>query len=478
MRRRNYYAIIAALAITSAGSYGQAELGEHVRATNDPLFTAEEMVGRPTDTTVTINAVATKNLDVYYEYGTKAGAYTGKSAVTKFPAKEGVNVLLDKLQPNTRYFYRMRYRETGAKDFSMRPEHSFMTQRKPGSTYTFTVQFDDHLDDNTDDKTFELSEKTMAAERPDFVVDLGDNFFTDKLRPPTKDGVEYRVQLMRSYYNLVNHSTAMFLALGGHEGEKPQYLNGTPDNLAVWDTVMRKKYIPNPEPNGFYTSTGKEEPFMGLREANYAWTWGDALFIVLDPYWNRPVPPEQATNGWALTLGREQYDWLKKTLETSNAKYKFVFSHHLIGGFQTEGGGARGGIEAAKYLEMGGYNYDDTWAWDKMRPGWPMPIHQLFVKNNVTVYFHGHDHTYVKQDLDGVVYQSGPQPSARNTVLNDRAKVYRYTHGTILGYTGYIRVTVSPEDTKVEYVTTWLPGKDTEHKNGWIADSYTIRPTK
>ena len=43
---------------------------------------------------------------------------------------------------------------------------------------------------------------------------------------------------------------------------------------------------------------------------------------------------------------------------------------------------------------------------------------------------------YVKQELDGVIYQTGPHPSARNTELNDRAKVYNYESGTILGGTG------------------------------------------
>jgi len=477
MTRKKTYGIIGAVLVTAVLAWAQAELGTHTRATNDPVFIAEEMLGRPTDTTITVNASAAKDLEVYYEYGTRPGTYTGKTAVTKFPAHEGVNVLLDNLKSNTQYYYRMQYREAGAKAYMARAEHSFWTHRPPGSTYTFAVQFDPHLDDNTDDATYKLSLQNMAKEKPDFLIDLGDNFFTDKLRPPTAAGVESRVQLMRSYYNIVNHSTTMFLALGGHEGEAPKNYDGTANNLAVWDTIYRKKYIPNPEPNGFYTSTGKAEPFMGLREANYSWEWGDAVFIILDPYWNRSVPPEQGTGDWGMTLGKEQYDWLKKTLETTKAKYKFVFSHSLIGGMKTSGGGSRGGIEGAKFLEMGGYNYDGTYAWDKMRPGWELPIHQLFAKNKGTIYFHGHDHTYVKQDLDGVVYQAGPQPSARNTELNDRAEVYKYTHGTILGGTGYIRVTVSPENVKVEYVETWLPEKETaKQKNGMIADSYIIKP--
>ena len=477
MNRLRNYCTAVVLILTSMGANAQNGLGPHVRGSDDPLFIATEMLGRPTDTSITVNAAAKKNLEAYYEYGTKAGTYTGKTDIVLFQANAGVNVEISKLKPNTRYFYRMRYREPGTTVFSSRPEYSFMTQRTPGSTFTFVVSFDDHLDDNSDDATMKLTMQNIAAERPDFYLSVGDNFFTDKLNPVTGPAVEDRVQLLRSYYQLMNHSTSMFLTLGGHEGENPGRLNGTPNNLAVWDTQYRKKYIPNPEPNGFYTASGKPEPFMGLRQSNYAWTWGDALFIVLDPYWNKPVAPEIGSGDWGFSLGREQYEWMKKTLETSKAKYKFVFAHSLIGGQKLPSGGARGGIEGMKLLEMGGYNTDGTWGWDKARPGWSKPIHNVLADNKTTIFFKGHDHTYVKQELDGVIYQTGPQPSASNVELNDRARIYNYESGTVKGGTGYARVTVSPENVKVEYVETWLPAKETNtRKNRMIADSYTVKP--
>ncbi len=39
-----------------------------------------------------------------------------------------------------------------------------------------------------------------------------------------------------------------------------------------------------------------------------------------------------------------------------------------------------------------------------------MPIHQLLAKHGVQIVFHGHDHLYVKEDLDGIVYHEVPQP--------------------------------------------------------------------
>ena len=461
-----------------------AGYGNNPRGSDDPLFNAQELLGRPTATSITVNASALKNLEAYYEYGTKTGSYTGKTAQFRFANREPVSTLIDNLKPNTRYYYRLRYREPGTTNFMTRAEHSFMTARPPGSTYTFVVQFDPHLLEGNDMEAYKLSLKKMAADNPDFMIDLGDTAFVDR-ENPGKMGLEAfqahltnRNLLARSYFERINHSIPLYMVLGNHEGEWANKLDGTPNNIAVMNTLTRKKYYPNPEPNGFYSGVSRSEPFVGQRQSSYAWEWGDALFIALDPYWYSPQAPEQGGDWW-LTLGKEQYDFLKKALETSKAKYKFVFSHNLIGGLDMKGL-MRGGIETVKYLEMGGYNLDGTWGFDKARPGWAMPIHQLLVGNNATVYFHGHDHLYVKQDLDGIVYQEGPVPARKGLGDSSQsAKDYNYNHGTVVSGGGYLRVRVSPEDVKVEFVKTYLPAEeDASHKDGMIGDSYTIKARK
>ena len=453
---------------------------DHPRGTNDPLFIAQELLGRPTDAAVTVNAAALNDLEAYYEYGTEPGSYDGMTASVQLPAGEPVNVLIEGLEPNTRYYYRMRYREPGAERFAERPERTFHTARPPGSTFTFVVEFDPHMMETNDPEAFKLSLAKMLADNPDFMLDLGDTFFIDRylrLGPITAEQIEGRVQLLRSYFDLINHSVPLFLVMGNHEGEWGRRLDGTADNIAVLGTLGRKAYFPNPEPNGFYTGSSREEPFVGLRQSWYAFEWGDALFIALDPYWYEPEPPEQAGD-WSLTLGRAQYEWLKATLEASTATFKFVFSHNLIGGLNMRGQ-MRGGIEAVKYLEMGGYNLDGTWGFDEARPGWAMPIHQLMVAHNATIFFQGHDHLYAKQDLDGIVYQTGPVP-ARSGLYDatTSARNFNYNHGTVLGGSGYLRLRVSPEEVNVDYVQTYLPGEEDEtHRDGMVADSYTIRAT-
>ena len=452
--------------------------GTHPRGTDDPVFVGQELLGRPTDTSVAVNVAPRKTVQIFYEYGTKSGSYSGKTMPVVVAAGEPMHVLIDALKPDTEYYYRLRYREPDAKTFDARPEHWFHTQRGPGKSFTFDVEFDPHMVENTSEEAFKLTLKKMLADRPDFMIDLGDNFFTDRERPPTQAGVLDRVLLLRSYYDILDHSVPLMLSIGNHEGEWGRNLAQGEKGLAVMDTLARKKYFPNPEPNSFYSGSSKSEPLVGLRQANYAWQWGDALFIVLDPYWHRPEAPEMAGD-WSLTLGRDQYEWLKKTLENSTAKYKFEFSHNLIGGLNMRGN-MRGGIEVAKYLENGGYNLDGSWGFDKARPGWAMPIHQLLVANNATIYFHGHDHLYAKQELDGLIYQEGPQPSRVGKFdATKSAKNYNYLHGTVLGGSGYIRVHVSPDDLKVEYVQTYLPNEeDATHKDGMIADSYVVKPRK
>jgi hypothetical protein len=172
----------------------------------------------------------------------------------------------------------------------------------------------------------------------------------------------------------------------------------------------------------------------------------------------------------------DQYNWFKKTITTSKAKFKFVFSHQLVGGNGTD---ARGGSEFAGLFEQGGYNLDGTYGFDTFRPGWGKPIHQLMNENNGIIYFHGHDHFFGKQDKDKVVYQEVPQPSAKNiTSITGTDPAYGYTNGILMSNRGYIYVTVSPDSVKVDYIKTYLPAEEnTNRKNGTIAYTYTIKPS-
>jgi hypothetical protein len=104
-----------------------------------------------------------------------------------------------------------------------------------------------------------------------------------------------------------------------------------------------------------------------------------------------------------------------------------------------------------------------------------MPIHQLLVQNKVNAVFHGHDHLFVKQDLDGIVYQEVPQPSTARYDVTSNAKEYGYVSGDVLGGPGHLRVTVSPSNVKVEYVRAYLPkDENAQRGNGQVDYTYLI----
>lgn len=108
-----------------------------------------------------------------------------------------------------------------------------------------------------------------------------------------------------------------------------------------------------------------------------------------------------------------------------------------------------------------------------MRPGWDKPIHQLLKDTNVTAVFHGHDHFYARQELAGIIYQLVPQPSHPGQEVK-QASAYGYNSGVILPPAGHIRVSVSNQNVRVDYVSASL----SDTKNGQIAYSYVIEKSK
>jgi len=427
-----------------------------------------EILGRPTPTSITVSILFDQDVEAYCESGDKPGIYSNTTPT--FNANKDVPVEVDMtgLTGNTSYFYRTQYRLKGSTSaFLSGSEHTFHTPRPARSSFTFAIEADPHLDSNSLPEAYSLTLQNILNQKPDFLFDLGDTFMSEKEPTKNQATVTARHLLFRPYFGAVCHSVPLYLILGNHEGEVGWELNGTANNLAVMASNTRKLYYPNPLPNSFYSGNTKEEPFVGLRENYYAFEWGDALFVILDPYWYTVNKPD-----WGWTLGPEQYNWFSKTLAESKARFKFVFCHNLVGGNTKD---ARGGAEFADLFEMGGKNSDGTNGWNSFRSGWEKPIHQLMVENKVTAFFHGHDHFFGKQEKDGIIYQVVPQPSNRN-ITNVQASEYGYVNGDFLPGRGYLKVSVSRESVKIDYILTYLPSEENlTRKNGEVAYSYTLK---
>jgi hypothetical protein len=434
-----------------------------VATSANPDILASEILVNPTDTSVSISVVPAKEMTIFYEYGMTSGNYTARTASQKGSADVPLETLITGLDANTRYFYRLRY------DGINGTEHSFITQRAPGSSFVFAIQADSHL--NTDmhcnPDLYKLTMQNIAASQPDFLIDLGDTFRTDKLNDINPETIKQTYLDQRQYFGMVSDSAPLFLVNGNHEMEWGWLLDGDPENPAVWSAQARNAYFPQPSPGDFYLGDTKTVDEVGQLHDYYSWTWGEALFVAIDPYWSTTTDPKQSGNRWDWTLGEEQYKWFRETLENSNSKYKFVFTHHVLGE-------TRGGVSEAPFFEWGGKNKDGSWGFDEERPGWGKPIHQMMVENGVTIFFQGHDHLFAREELDGVVYQTVPMP-ADDSYETPNAEFYPFA--ITKPESGYVRVSVAPEGITVDYIRSFLPiDESSNQKNGMADYSYTISP--
>ncbi len=422
------------------------------------------ILGRPTLDSVTVSVLCYEDTEGSLAYGTQSGKLASTTPARFFKKGESAEITLTSLQGNTRYFYQFLGGATNSAEFT------FHTARPPGGAFTFPVTADSHLDERTDPALYQLTLANALADLPDFHIDLGDTFMTEK--HPNRETATKQYLAQRYYFGQLSHSAPLFLVLGNHDGESPRIGEGGTDSLAVWSNSMRKRLFSNPIPDPFYSGNLQSHPVAGLLQDYYAWAWGDALFVVLDPFWFTQKQRGQSDR-WKRTLGAEQYQWLKRTLEASRARWKFVFVHNLVGGADEQ---SRGGVEAVPFYEWGGMNADGTSGFKENRPGWAVPIHQLLLQHTVNIVFHGHDHLYARQELDGIVYQEVPQPGYPGNGRAPRsAAEYGYRNGVMLGSSGYVRVSVSAPEVVVDYVRSSLRHNETsERTNRQIAHSYTI----
>jgi hypothetical protein len=495
--------------------------------TEVPAHDLDLVLARPTRTGVTVAATAATARSGAIEYW-RSGEAARRTTEFK-PMKPGETAFfeLTDLAPDADHGYRFVWRESQGGALKQGDEHRYRSPRSPGASFTFAMQADSHLDQGVDPAAYERTLLNVRESKADFFVDLGDTFMVDKRGADfERSAAQYDAQ--RYWFGIPCAEMPLFMVLGNHDGERGGA--GTRDaSMPAWSFGMRTARFPAPEPGrsgGMYT--GRTSPESGKGGNYYAFEWGDALIVALDPYWpttdrirggaggggNRAAggrgqgggqgggqgsgqgggqgpgdarsqePLKPVDGSWTSTLGREQYDWLERTLSGSKARFKFVFIHHLVGGMG--GAESRGGVESVPFFEWGGRNADGSDGFAEHRPGWPMPIHAMLVKHGVSAVFHGHDHLYVHGQRDGIHYQCVPQPG--NLAGGTRSAAhYGYASGTIMGSPGHVRVRVSPEAAKVEFVRTAIEGGRSGRArrgegdaaageaNGAVVDAYEIK---
>jgi hypothetical protein len=308
------------------------------------------------------------------------------------------------------------------------------TQRELGATFTFALITDNHIEPPEAAVIGDYGLRTMpdvardvGASKPDFLLNLGDmlDFHSFGFNLPPPDG-SYTKHAYLSYRRLLGDTlgnAAHFPAIGNWEGE---------DGCFTAEQVARSRdqrllYMPAPEPDTYPESGSKAEDY-------YAFTWGDALFVVLNVMSYTTTRHLLNTNpglpdDW--TLGADQMSWLQKTLEQATSKWRFLFIHHTVGG-------AGGNPDDSAYGRGGGR---------AAYVGEQATVHALMQKYGVEIFFYGHDHVFADMVVDDIHYTL---PGSAGAPWKFPAYETGYT--TFWSDSGYGRVEVSPTAVDVQFV--------------------------
>ncbi len=442
-------------------------------------FVCGEYLARPTAASITVNVIPAEEMQIYAEYGVKPGRYewsVGSRAACLpafFPATakkgEPVNLVMSGLEPSRRYYYRLRWRKDREKRFRRGVEGGFVTRRNPGENFSFAIATDSHLyqkwffaNSSPDEKkralgryTLEMLPRTLAnveAAGADFLITLGDEaqvHVYGKEPGPAKnpEDAENRYRITRDFYSRISRRIPVFFVPGNHEAEAPfndKQQSHSPE-LARIAREARMKFIPNPESGTYPEGAGEYENY-------FAWEWGDALCVAIDPFsytTEFPLLPEQ----W--TLGEKQLAWLEATLKNSGARWKFVFCHQFVGG-------KPGYLNWGHIYGKGGVNAVGFGQQEK--------IHELMKKYGARVYFYGHDHVYADGVKDGIHYTTCGSSSSPIWWVPNADFRENYENDFIVK-PGFVRVDVGPAEVRVAFIET----SPEAGVNGRIAAAYTIQ---
>jgi len=245
--------VCSLLLLTSAESMAlQFEVGPYLQHVTQTSITIMWLTDQPASSTV--------------EFGQKASLGQKVSLADKKKVHE---VALTGLEPETPYFYRVISEADGNK---LRSEiYTFQTAVHQESAFAYVVIGDTR----TYAKRFEKIAQLAWAERPNFVLHVGDVVSNGKNREEWLDEFLQPASILM-------HRVPLYVAIGNHERNAHWYYD----------------YMSYPKPENYYS-----------------FKYGNSEFFIVDT--NDDLKP-----------GSKQYQWLEKALAASTAKWKFVAHHH------------------------------------------------------------------------------------------------------------------------------------------------------
>jgi hypothetical protein len=465
-------AAVTAAACTAAQGCRRAAFdateGSRARAA---LLEGAEAAFRPTATGCTVHWVPAMPLDARLLAGATADTLDVVQEITSDGPTEAV---LAGHAPDSEVYWRCDFRPRGSQAWIPSPVRRFRTQRPAGGRFDVALVADTHVAHvlRSPQRVKNVASLTdhLLADRPEFVVFMGDEATTytpdeqgGQMNDETK--VRGRWRAWRELYAPLLASVPSYLVLGNHEGEGSCHQAWTRERWAMqrWSTIARKRYLLNPLPTTYPEggenagwSGDQNDPNTGGAQAGncspfqnyYAWTWGDALFVVLDVQrymsarGDAPTVPEQRS------LGTAQLSWLERTLARSTARWKFVLGHNVVGGWRYNRAGSAPGAYG-----RGGARYAYV--------GQQAQVTELMKRYGARLFLYGHDHIFAHQQTDGIQFVCCGRPTklpARDESTPGWVEAYghaaaRNPHDFYMAL-GYTRLSISPERVVVRYIRT------------------------
>ncbi|MCP4592122.1 MAG: hypothetical protein GY842_15415 [bacterium] len=499
---------IGALCAVLSNAFGSIPYDAGVSAPDHRLsgpestyFRALEMVGRVTASDAVVNMVSAENLSATVQARvrwaeTSVGLPTSPNVsaiVSTSDTSATLELAITGLQANRKYYYLVQYETTDAPGVWMdMPEiGEFYSQRTAGQSFSFCVLADPHWATLHPGSPHEWTAQ-QALQRIlehggfDFCIDLGDSACPNSM-DSAEEGLSFYAEY-RAYMAGITRKMPTFVVLGNHEREAGFFQRGAglqrmPNGLGPtdyhqrWATEARLRFVPNPQgdtypeggegapgydtadewapdydpgdPQAWYDPTHITSDLQNF----YAWTWGDALFIVLDPHRYTKVGLTRVpTDPSDWTLGPTQMIWLQNVLAASAARWKFVLSHHQVGGFVKSGFGkayGRGSAVEARDPEREQY-----------------AVQQLMEQHGVQFFVYGHDHAFCDSVERGVHYLQCGRPTNVSSWYTTTPEM-RDSYGDLLiqgqdkewiralyNVVGYTQFHVTPDSVTMKWIRT------------------------
>ena len=221
-------------------------------------------------------------------------------------------VSLADLEPNTEYYYRVEV--NGTPDDREPSVHRFQTAAAQGSSGKFRLAFGGGA---AGVPPHEYVWNTIADEKPDMLLLLGDNVYSDMPTSPEMQHYCYYRRQSRDEFRRLTATTATYAIWDDHDFGTNDCQGGPAIDVPAWKRPVWKVFCNN-----------WINPYYGGGDAQpgcwYDFHRGDVHFIMLDGrYYRNHVRGNQEDS---TMLGPVQKRWLLETLDKSTGRIRIVCS--------------------------------------------------------------------------------------------------------------------------------------------------------